>query len=148
MPDLNQNHRPHSASQPAWQAIKQLWLEHGEIRLEQFRLLGRLGSGDIGSVYLCEIKSSLKTQSDSPAPCYYAMKVVDKDSLRKKDKLKRADMEKEILSLLDHPFLPTLYANFEADQYQCLVMDYCHGGDLFKLQQNQPDLHFSISIAR
>ncbi|KAM2864494.1 hypothetical protein FF1_023142 [Malus domestica] len=42
-------------------------------------------------------------------------------------------MEKEILDMLDHPFLPTLYAKFDASHYSCLVMEFCPGSD-FGLQ--------------
>ncbi|TKY48100.1 kinase PINOID 2 [Spatholobus suberectus] len=141
---FDHNHRPHRASQPAWQAIKNLCAQHGEVQLDHFHLLCRLGCGDIGKVFLCKINKSLKPHPN----CYYAMKIVDRKSLTLKNKLKRADMEKEVLSILDHPFLPTLYAKLDAHQYSCLVMDYCPGGDLFTLQQHQPDLHFSISTAR
>ncbi|KAK1606203.1 hypothetical protein QYE76_029876 [Lolium multiflorum] len=42
----------------------------------------------------------------------------------------RAQTELEILGLLDHPFLPTLYTHFETDKFYCLVMEYCSGGNL------------------
>ncbi|XP_027343448.1 protein kinase PINOID 2-like [Abrus precatorius] len=141
---FDHNHRPHKASQPALQAIKNLCTQHGQLQLHHFQLLCRLGCGDIGKVFLCKIHKSFKPHPN----CYFAMKVVDRKSLTLKNKLKRANMEKHVLSMLDHPFLPTLYANFNAYQYSCLVMDYCPGGDLFTLQQHQSDLHFSISTAK
>ncbi|KAJ1413411.1 Serine/threonine-protein kinase, active site [Sesbania bispinosa] len=141
---FDHNHRSHRATQPACQAIKNLHTEHGELQLHHFHLLRLLGCGDIGKVFLCELNQSLKPQPN----CYYAMKVVDTKSLKLRNSLKRADMEKEVLSMLDHPFLPTLYAKFDAFQHSCLVMDYCPGGDLFTLQQQQPELHFSISTVR
>ncbi|KAK7325217.1 hypothetical protein VNO77_29376 [Canavalia gladiata] len=141
---FDHTHRPHRASQPRWQAIKSLCAQHGQVQLDHFHLLCRLGCGDFGKVFLCKINNSLRPHPN----WYYAMKIVDRDSLTLKNKLKRVHMEKQVLSMLDHPFLPTLYANFDAYQYSCLVMDYCPGGDLFTLQQHQPDLHFSISTAR
>ncbi|MED6143619.1 Protein kinase PINOID [Stylosanthes scabra] len=142
---VDHNHRPHRASQAASQAMKNLCAQHGgQLRLGHFRLLRLLGSGDIGKVFLCEISKSLKPHSN----CYYAMKVVDRKSLALKKKLKRAEMEEQVLSVIDHPFLPTLHAKFEAREYTCFVMDYCPGGDLFTLQQNQPDLRFTVSTAR
>lgn len=141
--------RPHRANQPAWRAIKQLCSEHGQVRLDHFHLLRRLGSGDIGNVFLCEIKHTIMNNlQDGGGGCYYALKVVDRECLRMKKKLKRAEVEKQVLSVLDHPFLPTLYAKFDAYHYSCLLMDYCHGGDLFRLQQNQPNLRFSVSTAK
>lgn len=76
------------------------------------------------------------------------MKVVDKEALIIRKKLQRAEMEKEILGIIDHPFLPTLYAQFEASHYSCLVMEYCPGGDLHAARQRQPGKRFSISSAK
>ncbi|XP_010542102.2 PREDICTED: protein kinase PINOID 2 [Tarenaya hassleriana] len=109
------------------------------VGLEHFRLLRRLGSGDIGSVYLCQIRGTAST---------YAMKVVDKEAVAVKKKLGRAEMEKEILGMLDHPFCPTLYASFEASHYSFLVMEYCPGGDLYATRLRQPSKRFSLSSAR
>lgn len=80
--------------------------------------------------------------------CFYAMKVVDKEALAIRKKLQRAEMEKEILGMLDHPFLPTLYAEFEASHYSCLVMEFCPGGDLYAARQRQPGKRFCISSAK
>lgn len=142
--------RPHKANQPPWKAINQLSLEHGgEVRLDHFHLLRRLGSGDTGNVFLCEIKHTMMNNLSGGGGGYYALKVVDRECLRKKNKLKRAEVERKVLSVLDHPFLPTLYANFDAyHDYSCLLIDYCHGGDLFTLQQNQPTYRFNVSAAK
>ncbi|KAM0967503.1 hypothetical protein ACFX1X_023446 [Malus domestica] len=56
-------------------------------------------------------------------------------------------MEKEILDMLDHPFLPTLYAKFDASHYSCLVMEFCPGSDLYVARQCLPRKCFSISSA-
>ncbi|KAL8215773.1 hypothetical protein R6Q57_022610 [Mikania cordata] len=61
------------------------------------------------------------------------MKVMDKASLSSRKKLSRAQTERDILQLLDHPFLPTLYTHFETDRFLCLVMEYCPGGNLHTL---------------
>ncbi|KAA8550203.1 hypothetical protein F0562_001887 [Nyssa sinensis] len=63
-------------------------------------------------------------------------------------KMARAQTEKEILQMLDHPFLPTLFAHFTTDKYSCLVMEYCPGGDLHVLRQKQPGKSFSEQAAR
>ena len=103
------------------------------IGLSHFRLLKRLGLGDIGSLYLSEL---------SGAKCYVVMKVMDKASLASRKKLLRAQTEREILQSLDHPFLPTLYTHFETEKFSCLVMEFCPGGDLHTLRQRQPGKHF------
>ncbi|KAK3152753.1 hypothetical protein QOZ80_2BG0163110 [Eleusine coracana subsp. coracana] len=76
------------------------------------------------------------------------MKVMDKGSLAGRNKLARAQTEREILGLLDHPFLPTLYSHFETDKFCCLLMEYCSGGNLHSLRQKQPNKRFTEDAAR
>ncbi|KAJ8550210.1 hypothetical protein K7X08_034136 [Anisodus acutangulus] len=57
-------------------------------------------------------------------------------------------MERKIIKMLDHPFLSTLYAEFEASHFSCLVMEYCSGGDLHSLRDKQPHKRFSLSTSR
>ncbi|KAG8058726.1 hypothetical protein GUJ93_ZPchr0002g23960 [Zizania palustris] len=76
------------------------------------------------------------------------MKVMDRSSLVSRNKLARARTEREILGLLDHPFLPTLYSHFETDKFCCLLMEYCSGGNLHSLRQKQPNKCFSEHAAR
>ncbi|XP_047333844.1 serine/threonine-protein kinase D6PKL2-like isoform X2 [Impatiens glandulifera] len=126
--------KPHKANDERWEAIQAVRTKDGLLGLSHFRLLKRLGCGDIGSVYLSEL---------SGTKCYFAMKVMDKASLAGRKKLLRAQTEREILQCLDHPFLPTLYTHFETDKFSCLVMEFCPGGDLHSLRQRQPGKFFS-----
>eukprot|EP00268_Persea_americana_P024377 TRINITY_DN2379_c0_g2_i8.p1 TRINITY_DN2379_c0_g2~~TRINITY_DN2379_c0_g2_i8.p1 ORF type:complete len:617 (-),score=128.09 TRINITY_DN2379_c0_g2_i8:216-2066(-) len=126
--------KPHKANDSRWEAIQAVRVRDGVLGLSHFRLLKRLGCGDIGSVYLSEL---------SGTKCYFAMKVMDKGSLAGRKKLLRAQTEREILQSLDHPFLPTLYTHFETDKFSCLVMEFCPGGDLHTLRQRQPGKHFT-----
>lgn len=131
--------KPHKGNDLRWEAIQAVSAREGSLGFDHFRLLKRLGCGDIGSVYLAELKGT---------SCYFAMKVMDKAALASRKKLLRAETEKEILQLLDHPFLPTLYTHFETDKFTCLVMEFCSGGDLHTLRQRQPGKHFSEQSAR
>ncbi|XP_009625904.1 serine/threonine-protein kinase D6PK isoform X2 [Nicotiana tabacum] len=126
--------KPHKANDSRWEAIQSIRAKNGGLDLRHFRLLKKLGSGDIGSVYLSELCGT---------KCYFAMKVMDKASLAGRKKLLRAQTEREILQSLDHPFLPTLYTHFETEKFSCLVMEFCPGGDLHTLRQRQPGKHFS-----
>ncbi|MED6198924.1 Protein kinase PINOID [Stylosanthes scabra] len=136
--------KPHKANQVAWEAMQRLLSHHGRVGLDHFRLLRRLGSGDIGNVYLCQIRNPVVGLPQ----CFYAMKVVDREALAIRKKLHRAEMEKEILGMLDHPFLPTLYTQFDASHYSCLLMEFCPGGDLYAARQRQPSKRFSIASAK
>ncbi|KAM7267538.1 hypothetical protein ACFE04_009704 [Oxalis oulophora] len=135
----NAMYRPHMANDTRWEAIQAVQSRCGELGFNHFRLLKKLGSGDIGSVYqaeLCGTKS------------FFAMKVMDKTALAGRKKLVRAQTEREILQSLDHPFLPTLYSHFETEKFSCLVMEFCPGGDLHALRQRQPGKFFPEHAAR
>ncbi|VAH18140.1 unnamed protein product [Triticum turgidum subsp. durum] len=120
----------------------------GPLGMGDFRLLRRLGCGDIGTVYLSELSKGGGGGGGAARAPWFAMKVMDKASLESRRKLSRAETEREILQLLDHPFLPTLYAHFETDKFACLVMEFCPGGDLHALRQRQPGKLFPEHAAR
>ncbi|KAG8385942.1 hypothetical protein BUALT_Bualt03G0097700 [Buddleja alternifolia] len=131
--------KPHTGGDVRWDAISSASSKDSPLGLSNFRLLKRLGYGDIGSVYLVELRGT---------NTFFAMKVMDKGSLASRNKLLRAQTEREILGLLDHPFLPTLYTYFETEKFYCLVMEFCSGGNLHTLRQKQPNKHFSEEAAR
>ncbi|KAA8548150.1 hypothetical protein F0562_004589 [Nyssa sinensis] len=132
-------YKPHKANDIRWEAIQAIRSRDGVLGLNHFRLLRRLGCGDIGTVYLSELTG---TRS------YFAMKVMDKAALASRKKLLRAHTERAILQSLDHPFLPTLYTHFETEKFSCLVMEFCPGGDLHSLRQRQHGKFFSEHAAR
>ncbi|XP_044481462.1 serine/threonine-protein kinase D6PK-like isoform X2 [Mangifera indica] len=132
-------YKPHKANDTRWVAIQAVQSHVGALSLNHFKLLMRLGCGDIGHVYLSEL---METKS------YFAMKVMDKATLASRKKLFRAQTEREILQSLDHPFLPTLYAHFETQKLSFLVMEFCPGGDLHALRQRQPGKYFPEHAAR
>ncbi|KAJ4799267.1 Protein kinase G11A [Rhynchospora pubera] len=131
--------KPHKANDSRWESIQMIRVRDGVLGLSHFRLLKKLGCGDIGSVYLSEL---------SGTKSFFAMKVMDKGSLASRKKLLRAQTEREILQSLDHPFLPTLYTHFETDKFSCLVMEFCPGGDLHTLRQRQHGKHFTEQAAK
>ncbi|KAL6205364.1 hypothetical protein ACLB2K_022625 [Fragaria x ananassa] len=131
--------RPHMSKDLRWEAIHHAQKQQGSLSLRHFKLLRKLGSGDIGTVYLAELMGT---------NCVFSVKVMDNECLATKKKMIRAQTEREILEILDHPFLPTLYAHFVSDKLSCLVMEYCPGGDLHVLRQKQPGRSFCEQAAR
>jgi protein-serine/threonine kinase len=131
--------KPHKGNDIRWDAIQCVKAKDGDLGLGHFRLLKKLGCGDIGSVYLAELRG---------IGCLFAMKVMDKGMLAGRKKLVRAQTERDILGLLDHPFLPTLYSHFETEKFSCLLMEFCCGGDLHTLRQRQPGKHFTEQAAK
>nr|AML77857.1 putative LOV domain-containing protein [Microcachrys tetragona] len=121
--------KPHKKNNSSWKAIKKI-LEKGEhIGLKHFKPIKSLGYGDTGSVHLVELTDSGEL---------FAMKTMDKSMMLNRNKVHRACTEREILDMVDHPFVPTLYASFQTKTHLCLITDYCPGGELFMLIDRQP----------
>ncbi|KAI3793818.1 hypothetical protein L1987_36440 [Smallanthus sonchifolius] len=131
--------RPHMSKDLRWEAVYNAQKKYGNLNIRNFKLIKKLGGGDIGTVYLAELIGS---------DCYFALKILDNELLGLKKKATRAQTEREILQLLDHPFLPTLFSQFTTDKYSCLVIEYCPGGDLHVLRQKQPNKCFSEQATR
>nr|AML79181.1 putative LOV domain-containing protein [Limonium spectabile] len=143
--DLWANHskvvkpKPHRRGNPSWEAIEKI-LDSGEqIGLKHFRPIKPLGSGDTGSVHLVELCETGQ---------FFAMKTMDKNVMLNRNKVHRVCTEREILDLLDHPFLPALYASFQTKTHICLVTDYYPGGELFMLLDRQPRKALKEDAAR
>lgn len=58
--------------------------------------------------------------------------VLSKREMIKRNKIKRALAEQEILSTANHPFIVTLYHSFQSQDYLYFVMEYCMGGEFFR----------------
>ncbi|MBA0674616.1 hypothetical protein Goari_016202, partial [Gossypium aridum] len=81
----------------------------------------------------------------SKSDVVFAAKVMDKKEIASRSKEGRARTEMEILELLDHPFLPSLYAVIDSPKWLCLLTEFCPGGDLHVLRQRQPLKRFPDS---
>jgi protein-serine/threonine kinase len=77
------------------------------------------------------------------------MKVLSKEDMIKRNKIKRVLTEREILATADHPFIVPLYCSFQTTKELCLIMEYCAGffkkklnfqlgGEFFRMLQRQP----------
>ncbi|KAL6847110.1 hypothetical protein ACP4OV_022963 [Aristida adscensionis] len=147
--------RPHRSGDAAWAAIRAASTSSAApLGPRDFKLVRRIGGGDIGTVYLCRLRAGATAaaaaeRARESSPCLYAMKVVDRRAVAKKHKLERAAAEKRILRVLDHPFLPTLFADFDAaPHFSCVVMEFCPGGDLHSLRHRMPSRRFPLHAAR
>ncbi|KAL3620642.1 Phototropin-1 [Castilleja foliolosa] len=133
--DLWKNHskvvhpKPHRKNSLPWNTIQKILDGGEELSLKHFKPIKPLGSGDTGSVHLVELCGTGQ---------HFAMKSMDKGIMLNRNKVHRACAEREILDMLDHPFLPALYASFQTKTHICLITDYCPGGELFLLLERQP----------
>ncbi|KAF7823262.1 serine/threonine-protein kinase D6PKL2 [Senna tora] len=141
--------KPHApSSDPCWAAIHRIRSEspNRHVAPSDLRFTHRLGAGDIGSVYLAELRCG--GGEDGGGGVVFAAKVMDKKELASRSKEGRARTEREILEMLDHPFLPTLYEAIDAPKWICLLTEFCPGGDLHVLRQRQPSKRFHEPAVR
>uniref|UniRef100_A0A0D9VRZ4 non-specific serine/threonine protein kinase n=1 Tax=Leersia perrieri TaxID=77586 RepID=A0A0D9VRZ4_9ORYZ len=136
--------RPHSSSSsPHWShlAAARAATPDGVLRLAHLHLIRELGHGHLARVFLCRLKGS------PPSSPLFALKVVD---LRDDDpsRVTHVLAESRVLSELDHPFVPTLYARLDAGRYACFLMDYCSGGDLHAVLRRRPGGRLPVAAAR
>ncbi|KAF7148512.1 hypothetical protein RHSIM_Rhsim03G0103700 [Rhododendron simsii] len=114
--------KPHMKSgDPCWDAIR--CARSADPSLGRLRVIRQLGNGDIGNVYLVELKCA--------AGCVLAAKVMDKKELEGRDKEGRARTERGILEL-----------------WCCLLTEFCPGGDLHMLRERQTEKRFDASGVR
>ncbi|XP_068651758.1 phototropin-2-like isoform X1 [Aristolochia californica] len=131
--------RPHKKNNSCWRAIQKVTEGGEQIGLKHFKPIKPLGCGDTGSVHLVELLGTGEV---------FAMKATDKSVMLNRNKVHRACIEREISSLLDHPFLSTLYMSFQTSTHVCLITDFCPGGELFALLDRQPMKIFREEAAR
>lgn len=131
--------KPHNRYNSCWMAIDKVTANGERIGLHHFKPIRPLGCGDTGSVHLVELKGT---------GVLFAMKAMEKSIMLNRNKVHRACIEREIISLLDHPFLPTLYTSFQTPTHVCLITDFCAGGELFALLDKQPLNIFKEESAR
>nr|AML77168.1 putative LOV domain-containing protein [Cedrus libani] len=121
--------KPHKMNNSSWKAINKIQEIGEKIGLKHFKPIRALGSGDTGSVHLVELCNTGEL---------FAMKTMDKAVMLTRNKVHRTCMERQIMEILDHPFLPTLYASFQTKTHVCLITDFAPGGELFMLIDRQP----------
>ncbi|EFE39263.1 hypothetical protein TRV_06085 [Trichophyton verrucosum HKI 0517] len=117
-------------------SIKVRNVEVGPGSFDKIKLIGK---GDVGKVYLVREKKSQRL---------YAMKVLSKKEMIKRNKIKRALAEQEILATSNHPFIVTLYHSFQSEEHLYLCMEYCSGGEFFRALQTRPGKCISEDDAR
>lgn len=117
-------------------SIKVRDVEVGPGSFDKIKLIGK---GDVGKVYLVREKKSSRL---------YAMKVLSKKEMIKRNKIKRALAEQEILATSNHPFIVTLYHSFQSEDHLYLCMEYCSGGEFFRALQTRPNKCVDEDAAR
>ena len=106
------------------------------LKLSDFLIGRKLGSGQFGHVYLAKLKST---------QFICAIKVINKNRLLKESLkcINQIRREIEIQSHLHHPNILSIYNFFWDKKNVYLVIEYALGGELFKLLRKEPNGRFS-----
>lgn len=97
-----------------------------------------LGRGKFGRVYLVR---------DVHAHLPFAMKVMHKSEIVKNSAEKQVLREIEIQSHLRHKNILTLFTYFDDSRFIFLILEYAHGGELYRHLQNSPNKRFEAEKA-
>ena len=90
------------------------------VTIEDFELIKPISKGAFGKVFLAKKKNT---------SFYYAIKVLKKDEMIRKNQVDNIKQERKILSRTNSPFLVKLYYSFQSINNLYLVQEYCNGGD-------------------
>ncbi|CAH0517842.1 unnamed protein product [Peronospora belbahrii] len=93
------------------------------VTMQDFEILKMLGKGSFGKVYMVRERGM-----DNKI---YAMKVLRKSELVKRNQVGHTMMERRIMSSIDHPFIVGLKYSFQTASKLVMVSDYCCGGEIF-----------------
>jgi tRNA A-37 threonylcarbamoyl transferase component Bud32 len=96
----------------------------GKTSIHDFEIIKRISRGAYGKVYLAR-----KTKTDD----LYALKVIRKSDMIRKNMVSQVLTERHILSLSKNQFVVRLFYAFDSKEYLYLVMEYMIGGDLSSL---------------
>jgi serine/threonine protein kinase len=99
-----------------------------KVRIEDFHLEKVIGRGAFGKVMLVRKKDTGRR---------YAMKILSKDMIIRRNQVDRTKAENRILRAVDHPYVVGLKFAFQAETKLYLVLDFVSGGDMFTHLQSQ-----------
>jgi serine/threonine protein kinase len=109
-----------------------------EIGITDFELIQIIGQGSTGIVW--HARRLVDGQE-----C--AVKILDKQQIIGTSSSTRVVAEREILTMLDHPFVIQLHFAFQDDIRVYFVMDYAAGGDFYNFLKQFPGEKSSLEIA-
>jgi len=95
-----------------------------KMSVNDFETLTIIGRGAFGEVRVCRKKDDKKI---------YAMKIMKKSEMLKKNQVQHIRAERDVLALADNPWVVKLHYSFQDDKSLYLVMEYLPGGDLMTI---------------
>ncbi|KAK8825224.1 RPS6 protein kinase [Blastocystis sp. ATCC 50177/Nand II] len=97
-------------------------LANSTVTVSDFEILKVIGKGSFGKVF------QVRKHGESEI---YAMKVLNKAVIKKKNQIEHTKTERNILGKIDHPFIVGMKYAFQTKDKLYFVLDYCPGGELF-----------------
>jgi protein-serine/threonine kinase len=94
------------------------------VQLDDFELLKVIGKGSYGKVMLVKRKGG-------PAQEVFAMKMLRKDNVVKRNQVEHTKAERNVLETATHPFIVELKYAFQTPKKLYFVLEFCSGGELF-----------------
>ncbi|ORY85428.1 kinase-like domain-containing protein, partial [Protomyces lactucae-debilis] len=85
-----------------------------------------LGTGTFGRVFLARPK-----QAEGDKQAFFAMKVLQKSEVVRLRQVEHINNEREILSIVRHPFIVSMRASFQTPTNLFMCLEYAVGGELF-----------------
>ena len=112
-----------------------------EYKKEDFDVIALCGKGAYGTVLQVKLKS--EQQSKNPKKIeqekYYAVKVIDIQSMKKVNKIYQIYLESEILHELNSPFVVKIFGTFQTQRKVYMVLEYLSNGNFANfLKYNYP----------
>ncbi|KAF5178771.1 Serine/threonine-protein kinase AtPK2/AtPK19 [Thalictrum thalictroides] len=96
-----------------------------------FEVLRVVGQGAFGKVFQVRKKGSHENLDGGDDDGIFAMKVMKKDTIIKKNHVDYMRAERDILTKVVHPFIVQLQCSFQTKSKLYLILDFINGGHLF-----------------
>ncbi len=116
-----------------------------EYKKDDFEVLSLCGKGAYGTVLQVKLKSNVeqenknKKDKEKEKEKFYAIKVIDKESMKKVNKFYQIYLESQILNELNSPFIVQIHGTFESKSKIYMVLDYLSNGNFATfLKMNYP----------
>ncbi|CAG5094917.1 Oidioi.mRNA.OKI2018_I69.XSR.g13946.t1.cds [Oikopleura dioica] len=123
-PTSNMDNEKESSDENEIQQEKSQDVKINEADFEKHKLISQ---GAYAKVYLVKHRQTNER---------YAMKRITKSSLRLRNQVQRAFLERDIMTFTENPFVVSMYCAFETQTHLCMIMEYVEGGDVRTLLKN------------
>jgi len=101
------------------------------VELARLERVTRLGSGNFGNVFLARNPSTRQL---------YALKRLSKGYVQSTGTAQQLCWERDLMTMLDSPFVVKLVSTYKDAQYVYLLMEACLGGNLYELLCSHPEI--------